>query len=215
VDEPSELPIEVASSDATEPPPPQPRLSKRFRPGFPWGLASGALLVVLIVAVSMGVNQFLIFQRFGRVTQSAGTPGGRIVVSPVEAGKPWFSVSSAGTGVMQAWSNGGSGSGGDGSPAGTVGEIDIGAIGVVDGVTVRHTLQLYLTATTKVFIGSQAYSKGKSASVADALVNSDGGPGADVLSDRLLTIEFHKVGNAIVADKISAPLEAGTNPLQN
>jgi hypothetical protein len=171
-------------------------------------------LVVVIVALTVGVNQFLLLKRFGGVNRTAGPQNGRIVVSPVEAGKPWFSVSPTGSGTLQAWSSGSSGSGGDGSPGGTVGQIEVGTIGVVDGVTVRHSVQLYLTATTRVFIGSQAYSKGNSASVADALVNSQNGPGADVLSNRLLTVEFHKVGSAIVADEISAPLEAGTNPLQ-
>lgn len=215
MDEPSEKPIEVGSPDAPEPVADQrPRLRERFRPGFPWGLATGAIAVVLIVAASIGVYEFLVLQRFGAVTRSAGALSGPIVVSPVEAGKPWFSILPTGGGTLEAWSDGGSSSGSDGSPGGAVGEIDVGAIGVVDGVTVMHSIKLYLTPKTMVFIGGQAYSRGKSASVADAILSSDGGPGSDVLSDRPLTIEFHRVESVIVADKISAPLETGANPLQ-
>jgi hypothetical protein len=215
VDEPSERPIEVAPSDTGEPSDVRkPRLRDRFRPGFPWGLAAGVIIAALIVVSWMGISQFLVFQRFGALGRATGSASGSIVVTPVAAGKPWFSISPAGTGTLQAWSDGGSSSGSDSGPEGAIGEIDIGVIGVVDGVTVKHGVALYLTPKTMVIIGNQAYSKGKSASVAAAIFSAEG-PNGNVLEDRLLTVEFHRVGTAIVADKISAPLETGTNPLQN
>ena len=161
----------------------------------------------------MVVNQVIFLQRIGGLSRGGG-PGSAVVVSPISAGPPWFTVSSDGTGVLQAWTTGSSSSGGDSGPGGSVGSIEVGNVGIVDGIKVNHTVQLNLTKDTKVLVGSQPYGKGRSASVADALLNSGNGPGDDALSDRLLTIKFHRVGQSMIADVITAPLEAGNNPLQ-
>lgn len=185
---------------------------RNFWPGFAWGLSAGALAVVAIIGVAIAVGPYLAFRNFNR-TATAGAVQDRVVVSPVTAGSPWFSVSPAGKGVMTAWSNGSTSGGGNG-PGGSVGSIQVGTIGSVDGVAVQHLVDVNLTPSTQVVIGTQSYPKGKSASVADALVNGDGGPGGDILASRPLTIEFHRVGDAIIADKITAPLGSSSNPLQ-
>jgi hypothetical protein len=184
----------------------------RFRPGFSWGLAAGALAVVLIVVVGFVTMQFVVMSRFARV--SSGSPQ-TVVFSPVKAGQDWFSVKSDGTGTLKGWSAGSSGSDGNAGPAGTVAFFDVGELGSVNGVKVTHTVQVYVTPATEFVIGGQKYQKGISTSAADAIFNGDQAPGTDLLRDRLLTITFHRLGSTIVADRVSAPLETGQSPLNN
>jgi hypothetical protein len=100
-----------------------------------------------------------------------------------------------------------------GWPSGTIGYFDVGAVDVIDGVAIRHEGDVYLTPHTQITLGTQPYTNGSSSSPAEAALDAmDNGPG-DPLSQGLLTIEFHRVGNAIVADRITEPVR-GTNPLQ-
>jgi hypothetical protein len=192
----------------------QPRVP-RFRPGFAWGLAAGAIAVVVILGVLFYVNQYLVLQRLMARGTSSSPPSAEqpFVVNAASAGTPWFSVSASGTGVLHGWTTGSSDSGGDQEPAGSVGSIEVGTFGVLDGIRVMHSTEVYLTRQTQVIIGTQPYSKGKAPSVADAIINADNGADT-ILDNRPLTIDFHRQSGYLVADKIIAPLEQTTNPLQ-
>jgi hypothetical protein len=194
----------------------RPARAVRLGPGFAWGLATGTLAVVLIVGITVGASTFVAFSRFasldGRTSSTASAP----VIAPVKAGGPWFTVSDDGTGTLRGWnlSSFGTGGGPDGpSSSGEVAYFDVGALDVSRGVTIWHGVHVSLTRDTEIVIGGRQYGKGSAASPAEAIFNDDGS-GGDILSGGLLTIEFHRVGSAIVADRISAPLERTTNPLQ-
>jgi hypothetical protein len=137
----------------------------------------------------------------------------QVVVSPTTAGTPWFSVALDGAGTMQGWDMGSSGSAnanGGTPPKGTIFYFDVGAVGIVDGVLIQHEVPVYLTRATEFVIGGRPYNKGKAASEADSMF---GDAGTDILDSRLLTIDFHRVGNMIVADVISAAARREVSPL--
>lgn len=185
----------------------------RFGPGFGWGLGVGTLAVVLILAAAYVTLQFVVLSRF---TSRIGSPATtKVVVSPAKAGSPWFSVSADGRGTLQAWAAGSSGSGGDlNDPAGVVAFFDAGTLDIVNGVKITHMVRVNVTPKTEFVIGGQQYDKGKAASAADAIFNNDQGPYSDILTGRPLTIDFHREGDSIVADRVSAPLESSGNPIQ-
>ncbi len=185
-------------------------MQRRFRPGFAWGLAAGALAVVLIAVAGVTVMQIVAVRAFR--TAPEGPPP--VVVSPTKAGRQWFSVRPDGTGMLQGWTAGDSGAGETPAP-GVVGYFDVGTVDTVEGVKIVHTTHVYFTRRTRIFIGGRAYQKGKARSPAEAIFNEDEGiPNSEVLSERLLTIRFHRVGKVLVADSISAPLEATGSPVQ-
>jgi hypothetical protein len=189
---------------AADPPSPS-RRRLRFGERFAWGLAAGTLAVVLVMGLAVGIPAYLSFARFS----SPSFQPTSVVVSPTTAGRPWFKVADDGTGTLQGWSDGSSGSGnGPGVANFTVAVIDS-----VDGVVIRHTVDVNVTANTEFLIGGVKYKKGSADSPADAIFNSEDGMGGDILSNALLTIEFHRVDGAIVADRISEPLEGAVNPL--
>jgi len=183
----------------------------RFRPGFAWGLAFGSLAVVLIVVLGMAAVQIIALRSLP--TSGDGDGPSEVVVSPTKAGKQWFTVGPNGTGRLQGWASGDSGSG-ETPERGVVAYFSVGTVDLADGIRIAHTTNVYLTRKTEITIGGQVYKKGKARSPAEAIFGDDVGRSSEVLSDRLLTIRFHRAGTALVADSISAPLEATTNPLQ-
>lgn len=191
------------------------RTPQRFQPGFTWGLVLGALLVVLVVAVGAAAVQIVTSNRRSRPPQQAPRKVPTVVVSPAKAGKQWFSVAPDGTGTLQGWESGNSGMGGQPAP-GVVGYFDVGTADVNDGVQVVHTVHIYFTRKTEIRIGGQLYKKGKAPSPAEAVFGyGETLPGdPELLSERLLTIRFRRVGKVLVADSISAPLESTGSPLR-
>jgi hypothetical protein len=188
---------------------------RRLGPGFAWGLAGGALIAILIFVIGIVVLYVMWTSQYTRFARSPGRSQATVVISPVKAGQDWFSVGPDGNGTLQGWSAGSSGSG-DSEPAGAVAYFDVGNVGSVAGVKVTHTVRMNVDKDTQFVIGNQPYDKGKSRSAADALFNSDSGPASDVLTERLLTIDFHRVGDSLVADRVTAPLETGQrSPLDN
>jgi len=185
--------------------------SSRFRPGFGWGLAAGALLVVLIAVAGSATVAVVAMLRF----PDSAAPSRTVVVSPAKAGRQWFSVGEDGTGTLQGWSTGAVGSGGgySGDPSGSVGYLDVGQVDSEDGVRLVHTVSVHVTRDTELFIGAQEYSPGGGKTAAEALVGTESDFAGDLVQDRFLTVEFHVQGDNIVADKISTPLEMEASPL--
>lgn len=175
--------------------------------GFAWGLALGIVGVLIVGSGGLIVANVLASSS----PRSNMLP--QVVVSPTSAGTPWFSVGLDGAGTMQGWDMGRSGSAdanGGTPPKGAVIYFDIGTVGVADGVLIQHEVPVYLTRSTMFVIGGRPYDKGKAASEADSMF---GDAGTDILDSRLLTIDFHRVGNMIVADVISAAAKREVSPL--
>jgi len=195
-------PVSVSATPAAKTP--------RFRPGFAWGLATGAIAVVSILAIAVSAIVFIQVREF-----AAQGPTSPVVVSAVTAGKPWFSVGADGAGTLRGWDGGSSGDAGNGNgPAGTIAFFEVGNVGSVDGVTVTYRVPVYLTRKTVFMIGSQEYPKGDASSAAEALFgDSEDGPPLGGLEDRALTVEFHRDGSYLVADRVTASLETQTSPL--
>ncbi len=130
-----------------------------------------------------------------------------VVISPTKSGKPWFSISSDGTGTLHGWDvdTGGSGAEGDFRPEEAFAFFDVGAVDLVDGVRVVHTTSVYVTYDTEVLLGSQPRDASS--------VFTDQGPRVEALGDRLLTIDFHRAGDSIVADRIAAPAQTVQSPI--
>ena len=189
-------------SDQQAPQQPFPKERLVARPGFAWGLAFGSLAAVAIIAIALVTVQVAAISRF-RGPSAAGS----VTVTATKAGKQWFSASS-GKGTIQGWIGGSSGSG-DG-PAGTAGYFELAALDSVDGVTIKHSLPVYLSKNTQLIVGGQRYGKPVSSLFSD---QSDG-PGG-ILYGRLLTIEFHTDGSLLVADRIETSLESSASPLQS
>ncbi len=197
----------------------RPTKESRPRHGFGCGLAIGAAVAVIVGVVALLVSSCVASKL---IESSPSEPGtfqvAPIVVTPAQAGVPWFSISATGTGTLKGWNTGEMSSLSDGGtssgwPSGTIGYFDVGAVDVIDGVAIRHEADVYLTSHTQITLGTQPYTKGSAPSAAEAALDAmDNGPD-DPLSQGLLTIEFHRVGNAIVADRITEPVR-GPNPLQ-
>ncbi len=182
----------------------------RFRPGFACGLAAGALSLAAIVGISaVGFTfiQLAAFRSSGRETP--------VVVSPVTAGSRWFSVNPDGSGTLEGWTGGFSGSAGDvDEPPGVVAYTELANVGSVDGVLIQHTVEVYFTKQTAILIGNQPYPRGKAASPAEAIFgdNADG-PASSALENHLLTVDFHRVGKYLVADRVTASVNLVNSPL--
>jgi len=190
--------------------------ARRFRPGFAWGLALGALAVVLMAVVGLAAVQIAGVSRRSKPTRPATEAVPKVVVSPTKAGKQWFSVAPNGTGTLRGWEEGNSGMGRGTAPPEVIGYFDVGAVDSIGGIKVVHTVHMYFTKKTQIRIGGQLYKKGKAPSAAQAIFGYDESlPGdPELLGERLLTIKFHRAGRVLVADSIDAPLEATGNPLQ-
>lgn len=186
----------------------------RFLPlGFASGLALGIVAVLLLGMGGLIVAKVMMA---GPNPESGLIP--QVIVSPTSAGARWFSVKPNGAGTLQGWDTGSSGSAdaNGGTPTkGTILYFDVATVGYADGVLVQHEVPVYLTRATEIVVGDRAYDKRDAASQSEAMFGSDTSQtaGNDVLGSRLLTIDFHRVGSAIVADRISAANTLSVSPL--
>jgi hypothetical protein len=84
---------------------------------------------------------------------------------------------------------------------------------MIDGVKVMHRPRRLPDTRDGDRVGRPAVRQGKAPSAAEAIFGEDAGS-SDALGQRLLTIEFHLDGSSLVADRITALLEAEANALQ-
>ena len=181
----------------------------RVKTSFALGLAVGVLAVVIIVGAGVTATYILALRRFEAPTST------RVVIDPTKAGKAWFAVDSSGRGTLQGWATGeaGSGSPNGGEPAGSVGYFQVAQLDSQSGVRIEHSAPVYVTKRTAVFSGGQPYEPAKG-TAADAIIgNVDDISGRDLVENHVLTIEFHVVGDRIVADTINASSETTESPL--
>ena len=188
-------------------------LSRFLAPGFASGLALGIVAVLLLGTGALIVAKVML-------AGSNPEPGliPQVIVSPANAGARWFSVKPNGAGTLQGWDTGNSGSAdanGGTPPKGTILYFDVATVGYADDVLVQHEVPVYLTRATEIVVGGRAYDKRDAASQSEAMFGSDTSQtaGNDVLGSRLLTIDFHRVGSAIVADRITAANTLSVSPL--
>jgi hypothetical protein len=183
----------------------------RHRPSFGLGFTVGVVAALGVVAVCVVVLAAVLSTTLDRLA----SPGPRVEVTPVKTAKDWFSVKTDGNGTLQGWSTGNFGSTDDGDfgPVDHVGYVDVGMLGRVGDVNTLQSVKVYMMRDTQVVVGRQQYAKGKFGSAAEAILDMDGN-GADLLMNRLLTIEFRSVGPHVVASRVAAPLETGASPLE-
>jgi hypothetical protein len=143
-----------------------------------------------------------------------------IVVSAAKAGARWFSVAADGTGKLEGWETGACGSVNDDGygdptwPSGTLGYFDVGALDAADGVKISHEVHVYVMPDTQFTIGAHPYGKGSASSPGAAVLKAVEDGSNDPLSEGLLTIDFHRIGDAIVADRVVESTGTTENPLQ-
>jgi len=179
--------------------------TRRSRAGFAWGLLAGVLVAVLIAAAGTAAVQIATDGRYFASTR----PQSKFILLPTRAGTDWFSVSPSGKGTLRGWASGAVGGGGGESwePSGAIGAFEVGVVGTLDSIKIEHTVNVYFTRNTKVLVGGKPFRNGP----VDAIIDEQQEP--DRLLNRLLTIDFHRVGIHIVADRISAPLKMAPRPL--
>ncbi len=158
------------------------RVQVAGRPG--WGFLRLAL-VALAVLVAFGC---------GPVPQTKQS------VSP--AG-PWLTESASGTGTLRGWDMDVAGIGVD-APDDAFAYFKVGARDSSGGTSVVHSARVYVTKATRVVVAGR--------SEAATAVFSDQGPRVEALGGRLLSVTFHRVDGAIVADWIDAAEDSASSP---
>lgn len=178
--------------------------SARGSRGLGWAVAVGALSVALLVAIGVAVfawysytSMLRDFSRFGAAT---------VEVTPVGAGEPWFAVADDGTGSLEGWPYGTSGSGDDDSYY-----FDVFEVGAVGDVAIQHIANVYVDQTTEFYVGDRRYEGEGSGSTLESIFGMSGeDPEGLMYGDMKLRIDFHREDGRIVADKVIG--QPGSDP---
>lgn len=171
------------------------------RTGFGWGLAVGILSAALLVAVVIGVGEWYYFtSMFDSMASNAFQT---VSINPVAAGEPWFEVKGDGTGTLEGWPNGSSGSSGDGhNPEYS---FDVMEVGAVEDVPVVHSVSVNVDDKTEFYVGDKEFRPSKNVTTLDAIFGMDDEAGSEfTYGDMRLKIEFRSEGGSIVATRVTA-----------
>lgn len=187
-------PVDGGQAPEADGPPKPPGVIRRT--GFAWGLAAGAVLVVVLVLATVLFLYFRITAQYSSVMR-----GAPVAVSPVTAGTPWFTVSADGTGSFEGWSEGSSSSG-DGSGL----SFTVYNVGSIDGIPVRHVVEVSVDEDTAIFEGSTPYVPKQADSKQTAIeqvFGFTGESGETDLSESKLRIDFKRTGDRLYATKVT------------
>lgn len=172
--------------------------SGRPKPALGWAVAVGALSVALLVAIGVAA-----FAWYSYSSMSGPTT---VEVMPVEAGQQWFAVSQDGTGILEGWPYGSSGSDDENTYY-----FDVYEVGSVGDVPIQHVANVYVDEKTEFYVGNERYEPKGSVSRLDSIFGMSGeDPEGFLYGDMKLRVDFHTVDGRIIADRVTA--QPGSQP---
>lgn len=204
--------LELDSSGDQTPEAEVARRPSRFGWGMALGVGIGAIAVVAILAVTYVVLTSI-------TLRGLSARGTSVTVSAVEAGTPWFTVGPDGRGELLGYANGGgSGSNEPAAPESNFDYVRVVAPGSLNGITVTHGVQVFLTKDTKLSVEGKPWQAAEQGSggAAEMLV-SGSFDGDNPFDARQLAIKFRTSDGRLIADSIDArgPVIEGETPWNN